>query len=267
MSQRSATALSFGSTIGLYLVFWIAGEFGNPAWSTSLNESLLKAVLWISPTVAILALAYRLSPAGALREIGLVANPLAGIAFGVVSAIPLITLWFGTPLSTVSAPVLAGTSLIGPLAEEVLFRGLLFRQLVRQARRRPVWAMATSAIVFGAAHLTMFFGFEHGHFSYAYNAASPLLPYLNEFGLTALGGLLFAWITYRWNSLWPAIGLHCCLNLSWQLTHAADAVTPFAAATTRLATMTIAVYVTWRATRGKRTASRAFVSAAGVGSS
>jgi hypothetical protein len=29
--------------------------------------------------------------------------------------------------------------------------------------------------------------------------------------------VLFAWLTHRWRTLWPAIGLHACLNLWWEL--------------------------------------------------
>jgi membrane protease YdiL (CAAX protease family) len=37
--------------------------------------------------------------------------------------------------------------------------------------------------------------------------------------ILAPGGALFAWIAYRLGSLWPAIGLHACLNLWWVATH------------------------------------------------
>ena len=105
--------------------------------------------------------------------------------------------------------------------------------------------MAVSALVFGSAHLTLFVGFSHGRFSYV-----PWLdPYINEFGVTMLGGLLLAWIVYRCDSLWPAVGVHSALNLSWQLTQNSSDVTSFAATMMRLASITIAIYVTWRVTR------------------
>ena len=48
----------------------------------------------------------------------------------------------------------------------------------------------------------------------------------DEFAVTMLGGLLLAWIVYRCDSLWPAVGVHSALNLSWQLTHNSSDVTP-----------------------------------------
>jgi membrane protease YdiL (CAAX protease family) len=36
--------------------------------------------------------------------------------------------------------------------------------------------------------------------------------YLMRVAVIAAGGLLFAWIADRWQSLWPAIGLHAAIN-------------------------------------------------------
>lgn len=244
MSARSATRFAFLSTGVLYLAFWLAGNFGSPSLSQSLNENLLKAALWVLPSLALVAIAWRLSGTGALREIGLFANPLAGCAVGLMAAIPIVALWTHDRLVTPTTAAIVGTSIVGPFAEEVLFRGLLFRQLVRRGMRRPLWAMAVSALVFGIAHLTGFVDYSHGQWMWP-----SWSIWFAEIGLTAFGGLLFAWIAHRWDSLWPAIGLHACLNLSWQLTNGASDVTEFAAAMTRLASVTIACYVTWRATR------------------
>jgi membrane protease YdiL (CAAX protease family) len=122
--------------------------------------------------------------------------------------------------------------LIGPFAEEVLFRGLLFRQLYRRARRSPLRAMVVSALVFGFAHLA---SLDLGMSSLRLEGVWVLV------GEATIGGLLFAWLTYRWNSLWPAIGVHACLNLSWDLTQTGvqDLVT-----LTRVAGVAIAVGAT-----------------------
>ncbi len=245
MSPRTATRFAFVSSGALYLAFWLAGNFGSPALSQPLNESLLKAALWIVPSLVIVTLAWRLSEADAVRELGLLANPLVGCAFALVTAIPIAALWMQDRLTTPTMAAIAGTALIGPFAEEVLFRGLLFRQLVRRGCRRPVWAMAVTALIFGLAHITGFIDYSHGHWAWV----QPWSMSFVELGVTAFGGLLFAWITYRWDSLWPAIGLHASLNFSWLLTNGAEDVTNFAAAMTRLASVTIACYVTWRATR------------------
>jgi membrane protease YdiL (CAAX protease family) len=257
VSPRTATLVSFSSTVALYIVFWLAGEFGSPALSAVWNESLLKLVLWVVPAIVIVGFMWRLPPVDALRELGLATNPLPGLALGLLTLIPLVVLWTEARLSTVSAGAIVGTSLVGPFAEEVLFRGLLFRQLLRRGGRSAIWSIAVSALVFGSAHLTLFVGFSHGRFSYA-----PWLdPYINEFGVTMLGGVLLAWIVYRWDSLWPAVAVHSALNLSWQLTQSSVDVPLFAATTMRLASITIAIYVTWRATRGRRSRAGALVAA------
>ena len=248
MSPRTATLVSFSSTVALYVVFWLAGEFGSPALSAVWNESLLKLALWAVPSIVIVGFMWRMPPVEALRELGLATNPLPGLALGLLTLIPLVVLSTEARLSWVSAGAIVGTSLVGPFAEEVLFRGLLFRQLLRRGGRSVIWSIAVSALVFGSAHLTLFVDFSHGHFSY--------VPWLdgpgNEFGVTMLGGLLLAWIVYRCDSLWPAVGVHSALNLSWQLTENSSDVTSFAATMMRLASITIAIYVTWRVTRRRR---------------
>jgi len=248
VSSRTATLVAFASTVALYVIFWLAGEFGSPALSAVWNESLLKLALWAVPSIVIVGFMWRMPPVEALRELGLAKNPLPGIVLGLLTLIPLVVLWTEDRLSAVSAGAIVGTSLVGPFAEEMLFRGLLFRQLLRRGGRGVIWSTAVSALVFGSAHLTLFVGFTHGRFGYY-----PWLdPYLNEFAVTMLGGVLLAWIVYRWDSLWPAVGVHSALNLSWQLTQTSVDVTEFAATMMRLASITIAIYVTWRATRGKR---------------
>ncbi|MFI5177363.1 MAG: CPBP family intramembrane glutamic endopeptidase [Vicinamibacterales bacterium] len=247
MSSRQATLVSLIATLGLYLCFWLVGALGRPALSTPLNESLLKAALWVPSSLLIVALLWRLPVAGALRELGLFANPLAGYGFGLVTAIPLATLWTQVTLSSAGAEAIAGTSLIGPFAEEVLFRGFLLRQLIRRAGRRPLWSMAVSALVFGCAHLTLLVDYSRGQWIWVPPWAWDV--WLRELGLAAIGGLLLAWIVYRWDSLWPAVGLHSCLNFSWQVTTGAPHVTVFETTMLRLTSVAIALYVTWRFTR------------------
>ena len=234
MSPRKATLVAFSSTVALYVIFWLAGEFGSPALSAVTNESLLKLALWVVPSIVIVGFMWRMPPIEALRELGLAKNPLPGLALGLLTLIPLVVLWTEARLSVVSAGAIVATSVIGPFAEEVLFRGLLFRQVLRRGGRSVIWSIAVSALVFGAAHLTS-------------------LPdsYINEFGVTMLGGVLLAWLVYRWDSLWPAVAVHSALNFSWQLTQNSLDVTLFAATMMRLAAITIAIYVTWRSTRAR----------------
>ena len=245
-----ATVRLLVATVVLYGAFWVLGEFGSPILSTTVGESLLKLTVWLVPSAILVAVSWRLTPAGALRELGLMANPLAGAAVGLATAIPLLTLSVQSTLLPVSVAAAVGTAIVGPFAEEVLFRGLLFRQLVLRGGTRPLVAVVISALMFGAAHISGFFDLSHGRLGYVYDVW-PYPKYLVEFGLTALGGVLFAWMTYRWNSLWPAIAVHACLNLSWQMTSGAPTITLFETTMTRLTSVTIACYLTWRFTRNR----------------
>lgn len=82
---------------------------------------------------------------------------------------------------------------LGPITEELLFRGLLLSALLR--RMRPFAAVLVSALVFAAAHLPDLHWLWYG------------VPNL------ALLGIAFAWLRLRSGSLWPAIIAHACNNL------------------------------------------------------
>lgn len=82
---------------------------------------------------------------------------------------------------------------IGPLVEELLFRGVLLSALLR--RLRAIWAVLASAVLFALVHLP-----ELHWLWYA-------LPNL------ALLGVALAWLRLRSGSLWPAVIAHACNNL------------------------------------------------------
>ncbi len=76
---------------------------------------------------------------------------------------------------------------MAPLAEEALFRGLLYGGLARSYGRVP--AVVLSAVIFGAAHMN----------------ASLFIP-------LAVAGLILAMIYQRSESLWPSTVAHATLN-------------------------------------------------------
>jgi len=82
---------------------------------------------------------------------------------------------------------------IGPLVEELLFRGVLLSALLR--RLRTVWAVLASAALFALVHLP-----DLHWLWYA-------LPNL------ALLGVVLAWLRLRSGSLWPAVIAHASNNL------------------------------------------------------
>ncbi|MBA2077958.1 CPBP family intramembrane glutamic endopeptidase [Rhodanobacter sp. PCA2] len=82
---------------------------------------------------------------------------------------------------------------IGPVAEELLFRGVLLSALLR--RMRAVRAVAVSAVLFALVHLP--------DLRWLWYAVPNL----------ALLGAALAWLRLRSGSLWPAVIAHACNNL------------------------------------------------------
>ncbi len=97
-----------------------------------------------------------------------------------------IVLWFGNVV------------VLAPVAEELLMRGLVFARGLRDAG--PVLTVATTAVLFCAAHLSGF------------GLARPvsLLPL----------ALMLGWLRWRTGRLWPCMMLHAWSNLcvvAWML--------------------------------------------------
>jgi membrane protease YdiL (CAAX protease family) len=228
--------------------FRVLGDVVTFGFSDDWSEALLKLSLWVAPC----ALLLRLWGAGGYRavaaELGLTGPVARGYAFGCVASLPMVvTLPFGATLRPLDASVLVGAVLVGPFAEEVLFRGWLFRQLSRRAGWPPILAMPVSATAFGLAHLH-----NLNRYSFMPSEVSAVVS-------AAAAGALFAWLVWRWNSLWPAIGLHACMNLSWQIfgfptfatNHTAIDPTSLAAAG-RIGTIVLAVVLTWILSRNAK---------------
>lgn len=203
-------------------------------------ESLLKLALWGAPCVVALAVARRQTIGAAFAELGLGGRPGPGIRFGFFVTIPMLAAMLVTPLGYVDLDLILDSVLVGPLTEEVLFRGFLCWQLVRRAGWPVGWAIAVSALFFGLAHLrdidlwlkTIVDGpsalsAQVGGYAGHWRVFPPLevwwilvsnrLADLWLLAPYAAGGALFAWISLRWQSLWPAVSLHAFLNLWWVL--------------------------------------------------
>ena len=145
------------------------------------------------------------------RWVGLVSVPWRwiGLAVGVgatafavrlvlarlmVVAMPDWMAFMGTPFTLgdghspgMSAGFLGMTVLVTPFAEEVFFRGFLFRWM---SGNRPVWLAAIiSSVMFGVAHI--------------------LPPQAIS---AALMALLLCWLYWRTGSVWPALAAHITNN-------------------------------------------------------
>ena len=89
------------------------------------------------------------------------------------------------------ALTVAAVVVLAPLGEELLFRGLLLRALVRRLRFWP--AAVISALLFASAH------------------ADSYLLWPRALAL-ALTGVVLAWL-YRWRGYWASVTAHATVNV------------------------------------------------------
>ena len=247
MSSRRQWAIAlFAVALAAYIAFRLVDTH---AWrfDVHLADALLKIGLWVLPCVLVLRASEHTGYRRVLAVLGLGSGIVRGYSFGFAATLPMLVALAVSGIAGASVAAAAGIALVGPFAEEVLFRGFLFRQLCSRAGWTARRAMLGSALAFGLAHLgnVHVSGFE------------SLVAAVGEVGVTAVGGLLFAWIVYRWDSLWPAIGLHAFMNFWWYLSgvetlsdralHGASAVGEPVTNIARLASVGLAIALTlWR---------------------
>lgn len=91
-----------------------------------------------------------------------------------------------------------GTVVLVPIAEEVLYRGLVFRGLYNHSR---VAAYVVSIVVFGALHVVSYIGsFQWYHLLLCFVQYLP-------------AGLCLGWAYAKSNSIWAPILMHMVINL------------------------------------------------------
>ena len=141
---------------------------------------------------------------GICRELGLSNITVTATAFGVGVSLPML---LGFAISRGLTPHIDPLALLfltvfSPIVEEIEFRGFGVRQLQR-GTGWPFWAVVwPSAVLCGYGHV------EQGQ---------SWIEMAGLFLLTGTGGVVFAWLVYRWQTLWVAVVLHICVNLWWGL--------------------------------------------------
>jgi len=234
-------------------VFWWATS-ASFLWNTPLwTEGAVKTVLWVPPSLLLVMLLRRVSWRDALAELGLTTAAWPGVRLAVAATVPMVaiattSLGFRFHLDSQLSVVF-----LGPFAEEVLYRGFLFQQLWRRARW-PMWAAALgSALVFAIAHHkdldeVLALGVLRNDLATTLSVIGP--PIL----ATIAGGCLFAWLTWRWQSLWPAIALHAAINFWWDIS--SGGADPVIAAASQGLALTLVVALTVRQTSDRGVSSR-----------
>jgi membrane protease YdiL (CAAX protease family) len=203
MSPVRSAAVAILFTYAAARTFW---WLSNQSWRLLDDvwfEGLLKTLVWVGPAVLVLILIRRLTLHEAWRELGLDGSAIRGFGFGLLATVPMVLVLPFGQLYGIDPAVFAGTVVLGPFAEEVLFRGFLFRQLLTYARWPLGWAIGVSAVAFALAHhrdvdqelagrlVRMSFGLQpHGLEDLFIRIGATIAWF-------APGGALFAWIVYR----------------------------------------------------------------------
>ena len=137
--------------------------------------------------------------ASVFDEIGLDRSPVRGLAAGLAMAAPLaVTLWLTRTGVAIEKPIhLVRLALAGALADEIFFRGLALRLLMRRARWSAPAAIGATAIAAMVARVAAI-------------AGSVTLVDLAQ--AAGLGGATAAWfgvLFVAWgDDLWVPIALH-----------------------------------------------------------
>jgi uncharacterized protein len=176
---------------------------------------------------------HRLGFKRAARELG-IAKPVGrGLAFAAIATLPMLIAFALTSnvnpnMTFLSVGVLC---IIAPFAEEVLFRGFIFRQLYQRARLGFWLSALLPSIVFASKHLYQ---------------SDDILELLGIVAITGTGGIGFCWFFMKWRyNIWAIFGLHSLMNLWWEVFAVDDtALGGWLANGARLATVIIAVLLT-----------------------
>lgn len=111
----------------------------------------------------------------------------------------------GTSFDGAVSPFI-GAVVRAPIAEELLFRGLLVGVCAAAIgwRGRRFWGNAlAAALLFAVTHVTW--------------DAPSLASGWPTLLVTGAGGLWYAWLLSRWGNLWVPLVLHAGMNLGWML--------------------------------------------------
>jgi membrane protease YdiL (CAAX protease family) len=200
--------------------WWVTDQPAMLSWP-DWAEGGLKLALWV-PTAVLGIMWLRGRRLGeAIEELGLTVPAAGGVGLLLTVTLPMAMLPALAGIGIVRPGAVLSATLLGPIAEEVLYRGFFFQQLVLRARW-PVWVAAlASGFAFGIAHyqnldVTLALGLLQNDLGALTALIGPGLM------STTLGGCLFAWLVWRWRSLWPAIALHGGINFWWELAPSAS---------------------------------------------
>lgn len=179
------------------------------------------------------AMAHRSGLKLAVLELGMTAPVAPALPFAAIASAPmLIAFAIGFSINREMTFLSVGVGcFVAPFAEEVIFRGYLFRQLYQRARLGFWLSALIPSILFAAGH--------------AYQA-THLVELTGILAITGFGSVLGCWLYKRWNyNLWVVVALHSAMNLWWEVFAVDDtALGGWLANGARLATIACAILLT-----------------------
>ena len=185
--------------------YFIDESIASDAWR-SIYSTSIKFVLWVLPAIAFIGCFRR---ASALKYLGIAHFP-SGREWGIAAlatslflgTVVALELTFGGKTFQPSPPAVQAFVLLAAsaLIEEILFRGLVMREL--SGPFHGVMANLITSLLFGGVH------WPHWLWSQGLNAGV-----LADSVGVLLASLLFGWIYLRARSIWPCFAAHVANNV------------------------------------------------------
>ena len=173
---------------------------GNKLYISSLGYPFTLLIIIIS-----LFILYKYSLSKTVSGLGLKKGFKKGLIFGLAAASPMIissAIFFKLSENLFSFETLI-IVIIGPVMEEILFRGYLFGQLFKKEHWGFIPASLVAAVFFGIGHL------------YQGDTTASLI---GVFFVTFIGSVWNGWLYIEHNdNLWIPIWLHIFMNMSWSI--------------------------------------------------
>lgn len=239
MSQRRSTATVLAVSVALAYSTVSAEVLAplvsvEPIRAVPYLGSALVSLIDALTLIVLVALASGRPPASVVSQAGLQAPIFKPALWALLWLVPSIAV--GIMLTEVATDLNASDilwkGLLGPFAEEFVYRGLVIGVLICWCRWPIWWACIWPAVFFGVAH------FAQGQDG---------VSIAGVVAVTGLGGILFGWLFVRWHfNLWPAVFLHIGLNSLWLVFDLGeDALGGWLGNVLRLAVIAIAVGATF----------------------
>ena len=200
-------------------------------WTRLAGVGALRWLPWVLVPLVVTALLA--GPGHAPAALGLRGAPLRALALAVAltAVLPLTYALTGELVLTEERlRVFLDFALFAGVAEEVLYRGLLFGLLFRLAGWGFLPAALLNTAIFGLGHVAQGEGLAE---------AAGILA------ITGIGAFWFSWLYAEWDDLWVPIWLHVLMNGWWIVFEVADtALGPAQSWAARAAVIALSIGIT-----------------------